>query len=82
MKKSVRYYSIIGGGILYKRFATLLQKKDTTAYKVSKDTGIAQATLSAWKHGKSNPKIDKLIKLAKYFNVPIDYFLFDEKVDG
>lgn len=60
---------------MYKQFAVLLEKNNITAYKVSKDTGISQATLSNWKKGKSNPKVDKLLILANYFDVQIGYFL-------
>lgn len=67
---------------MYKQFALLLEKNQITAYRVAKDTGIAQSTFSDWKNGKSNPKINKLIKLAEYFDVPIDYFLSDRKIDG
>lgn len=60
---------------MYKKFSELLQKHNITAYKVSKDTGITQATLSDWKHGKSTPKVDKLLKIADYFGVDVRYFL-------
>ena len=70
-----------GAEVMYKKFALLLEKNQITAYRVSKESGIAQSTFSDWKNGKSNPKIDKLIKLAKYFDVPIDYFLSDEMID-
>lgn len=60
---------------MYKKFSELLQKHNVTAYKVSKDTGITQATLSDWKHGKSKPKVDKLLKIADYFGVDVRYFL-------
>lgn len=59
---------------MYEKFSELLQKYDISAYKVSKDTGIAQATLSAWKNGDSTPKIPKLQKIADYFGVPLSYF--------
>jgi transcriptional regulator with XRE-family HTH domain len=42
---------------------------------VSKDTGISTATLSNWKNGAYVPKVDKLMILAKYFDVSIEYFL-------
>lgn len=64
-----------GGTILYKKFAELLEKNNKTAYKVAKDTGIAQSVLSDWKNGRSKPKVDKLKILSDYFNVPIEYFL-------
>lgn len=64
-----------GGRILYTKFVKLLQKKNITPYRVAKDTGIAQSTLSDWKTGRANPKADKLLILAEYFGVTVDYFL-------
>ena len=60
---------------MYEKFEMLLSKNNKTAYQVSKDTGIAQACLSDWKTGRSQPKVDKLHILAKYFGVTIEYFL-------
>ncbi|WAX05245.1 hypothetical protein AC844P1_00034 [Anaerostipes phage AC844P1] len=67
-----------GGVKLYEKFAKLLEKNNKTAYRVSKDTGIAQSVLSDWKRGISNPKVDKLKKLSDYFGVPLEYFLEEE----
>ena len=64
---------------MYKKFADLLEKNNKTAYMVSKETGISQATISDWKNGRSKPKFDKLLILAKYFGVPVEYFAEDEK---
>lgn len=63
---------------LYLKFAKLLQQYNITAYRVAKDTEISTSTLSDWKTGRSNPKLDKLRKIADYFEVPITYFLEDE----
>lgn len=60
---------------MYEKFSELLDKTNKTAYQVSKDTGIPQSVLSDWKRGRSNVKTDKLMILAKYFDVPIEYFL-------
>lgn len=60
---------------MYKKFAALLDKNNKTAYQVSKDTGISTATLSNWKNGNYNPKLEKLKILADYFGVSIEYFL-------
>lgn len=51
----------------------------TTSYRVSKETGVLQSTLSDWKSGKYVPKVDKLQALADYFGVPITYFLEDKE---
>lgn len=57
---------------MYSNFKELIDKQGITAYRVSKDTGIAQSTLSDWKTGKTTPKTDKLIILAEYFEVDIN----------
>lgn len=64
---------------MYEIFAKLLLENNVTAYQVGKATGISTSTLSEWKNGKSKPKIDKLQKIADFFNVPVDYLLTGEK---
>ena len=64
-----------GGEILYEKYAELRDKMGVTDYEVGKNTGIATSTLSNWKAGRYTPKVDKLKKLADYFNKPIEYFL-------
>ena len=58
---------------MYSRFEQMLQEKGLTAYKVSKSTGIAQATFSDWKNGKSVPKLNKMIKIAEFLEVPLEW---------
>ncbi len=60
---------------MYSKFVELLQKANVTPYQVSKATGISQSTLSDWKTGRAKPKADKLLQLAEYFGVTVDYFL-------
>lgn len=66
----------------YDRFANLLDSKGITPYKVHKDTGIATATLSDWKNGKSTPKPDKMQILADYFNVSLEYLITGNEREG
>lgn len=60
---------------MYEHYVELRDKKGVTDYRVSKDTGITKSTFSDWKNGRSSPKLEKLSLLAKYFEVPIEYFL-------
>lgn len=62
---------------MYRKFEKLLAERNLTAYKVAQDTGVATATFTAWKKGNYTPKVDKLLVLAKYFDVPLEYFLED-----
>lgn len=64
----------LGVIFMYEKFQELLDKYGKTAAQVSKETGVASSTLSEWKKGKYTPKLDKLQKIADFFNVPIDYF--------
>lgn len=60
---------------MYQKFKNLLDARGVTSYKVAKDLGFNPTLFSDWKSGKSNPKADKLKKIAEYFGVTIEYFL-------
>ena len=59
----------------YARYERLRKEKGVTDYEVSKATGISTATLSSWKTGVYTPKIEKFLLLARYFGVPVAYFI-------
>lgn len=63
---------------MYEKFKKLLDEHNVSTYKVSQETGIPYTCFSDWKSGVSKPKIDKLLKLAKYFNVSVEYFIEQE----
>ena len=60
---------------MYQKFEELLKKNNTTAYQVAKETGIATSTLTEWKNGTYKPKIEKLVLIARFFNVPLETFV-------
>ncbi len=66
---------------MYGKFVVLLEKHEVTAYRVSKETGIPANTFTDWKNGRSKPKFDKLMTLAKYFGVPVEYFAEEDAQD-
>lgn len=59
---------------MYGKFEKLLAERGVTAYQVAKETGISTATLTQWKQGKFTPKMDKILLIADYFGVPLEYF--------
>ena len=63
---------------MYKKYAELRDKKGVTDYRVASETGITKSTFTDWKTGRSKPKFDKLMILAKYFGVPVEYFAEDD----
>ena len=64
---------------MYEIFERLLQKYGVSAYKVAKETGVTQSTLSDWKRGRSTPKTENMKKLADYFGVSIDFLMTGEE---
>ena len=55
------------------RIKELRKEKGLTLKELSSSTQIPISTLSSYEKEERNPKIDKVISLAKYFNVPIAY---------
>ena len=80
------FFSILffvrGEQIMYEIFSKLLQTHGITPYKVSKETGVSQSTLSDWKRGISTPKQDKLQKIADYLGVSLDYLMTGEEKEA
>ncbi len=66
---------------MYNKYAELRDAKGLTDYAVAKETGIATATLSSWKNGIYEPKIEKLAILARFFGVSVDYFLNNKETE-
>lgn len=60
---------------MYEKYSSLLEKTNKTSYQVSKETGIGQNVLSNWKNEKTKPSLETLVVLAKFFKVPIEYFM-------
>lgn len=61
----------------YEAYAKIRDQNNLTDYAVSNASGVAKSTLSEWKYGKHSPQLENVGKLAKYFNVPIEYFVED-----
>lgn len=62
---------------MYSKYVALRDKLGITDYRVAMDTGITKSTFTDWKTGRSVPKFEKLLALAKYFDVPVEYFAED-----
>lgn len=56
-------------------FVRILQERNISAYKLSKDTGIAQGMISYWKTGARTPSAESLNILADYLGCSVDYLL-------
>lgn len=59
----------------YQKYVELRDSRGVSDYRVATESGVNQSTFSDWKSGRSKPKLEKLLKIARYFDVPIEYFL-------
>lgn len=62
----------------FSKYEELKQSSNITDKEVSEQTGIARSTLSEWKSGRSEPKIEILMKLSGLFGVPVMDFVKEE----
>lgn len=58
---------------LYEKIKELAAQKKLSIRRLEEELGFANGSLKQWKN--SNPGADKLAKVAKYFNVSVDYLL-------
>lgn len=58
----------------YKKYEMLRDAKHVSDSTVSKETGVRRSALSDWKSKRSTPNFDNLVRLARFFGVPADYF--------
>jgi len=53
----------------------MIAKKEITAYKIAKATGISQGLMNEYKNGRKLPTVQNLIKIADYLDCSVDYLL-------
>lgn len=56
---------------MYTRYVELRDAKGVNDATVAKETNIPQSTFTDWKSGRSKPKLEKLLKIAAYFEVSV-----------
>lgn len=67
---------------MYEVFRKLCDSRGVKTEEVSRATGIAPPTFTAWKKGEYTPKQDKLQKIADYFGVPLEYLMTGVMPEG
>ena len=61
--------------MFYDKFQALCDREHTYPSKVCVDLGLSKGIASFWKKSGGVPKHDTLEKIAKYFDVSVDYLL-------
>lgn len=60
---------------MYSKYVELRDSRGLKDANVSDATGIPRSTFTDWKQGRSEPKLEKLLKLANFFGVSLDEFV-------
>lgn len=55
----------------YEIYAKVRDQKEMIDSQVAEASGVPQSTLSDWKSGRSNPKFDKVSRIAVALGVPV-----------
>lgn len=58
----------------YEVYTYFRDEAGLTDYKVSQQTGVSPSVLSQWKRGEYNLKLEKLQRLARLFQIPVELF--------
>lgn len=60
--------------IVVKNLSKLMQNKNISAYKFTKDLHLSNSAVTDWSKGKASPSRKTLLKICDYFSVPLSYF--------
>lgn len=55
------------------RFALLMKQHEISNYRLHKDIGCSRSSVANWLDGKALPDFERMVNLADYFDVSIDY---------
>ena len=67
--------------MFWERFYGLCTRKGIKPNPIAKELGVSTGIISKWKHEKTLPNGETLIKIANYFNCSVDYLLGRETQD-
>ena len=65
---------------MYHKIVELLEKKGKTIADMCKDLSMNQSTFSNLKSRDANLSFENLVKVAKYLDVPMEYFADKKEV--
>jgi transcriptional regulator with XRE-family HTH domain len=58
-----------------KRLNTLMENNKTSQQSLEDAIGVSRVAVSQFAHGANLPSIEKIVRIADYFHVSIDYLL-------
>lgn len=57
------------------RLSELIEGAGLNSLRLSKEIGVADRLIGAWRKGEKRPTLDNLVLLAGFFNVSLDYLV-------
>ena len=73
----IENFQLGGVKVIYNKIQKLCAQKGISIYRLEKDLGFSSASICKWKS--SIPSVDNLLKVSKYFGVPLEELLEDEE---
>ena len=70
---------ILYGGVIMVRLLELRSEKALSQREIAKLLNISQGTYNNWENGKTEPSIEDLIELSRFFKVSVDYLIGNQK---
>lgn len=67
--------------VLYQRIKDLCERKGISIAKLETELGFGNASIKKWGNV-SSPSVNKIIKVAGYFDVSVDYLLGRTDIEG
>ncbi len=67
--------------MLYQRIKALCERNEISIAKLESELGFGNASIKKWGRV-SSPSVDKIIKVAGYFDVSVDYLLGRTDIEG
>ncbi len=64
---------------MYQKIKVLCKEKGISVYRLEKDLGFSTGSVCKWDD--SIPRADTLLKIANYFDKPVDYFIQQKGAD-
>ncbi len=59
--------------VFAERFKLLRQEKELGQIQLAKELDVGKSVISLWERGECEPTLSKLVAIAKFFHVTVDY---------
>lgn len=67
------------GNLIYENIKRLCAEKNVTICSLEKMCGIANGTIGKWASNNASPRIDTVVKIARFFGVSVDSLVKSER---